>query len=64
MEDLNDYYVTIEVAKALALCEPNGKGFHVHIYFMACDIKQDGEPKSFAECLRILADAEDKQYFE
>ena len=66
-----DYLLTIDTAKEIAMAENSEKGREVRRYFIACEKKlrelhqssvyEDKLPKTFAQALRALADAEDQK---
>ena len=56
-----EYYLTLDVAKHLAMMEKNEKGLQIRQYFIECERKLREHqlklaPKTFAEALRALAD--------
>ena len=69
--NITDYLLTIDTAKEIAMAENSEKGREVRRYFIACekrlrDMHQaaayvDQLPKTFAQALRALADAEDQK---
>ena len=56
-----EYYLTLDVAKHLAMMEKNEKGLQIRQYFIECERKLREHqlklaPKTFAEALRAYAD--------
>ena len=59
-----NYYISLEMAKELAIVENNDKGREARKYFISCEkaIKEKMLPQNFAEALRLAADqAEQKE---
>lgn len=62
----SEFFISLDMAKELAMLERNEKGKRVRLYFLACEKKlkqtqsQFAIPKSFAEALRLAADLEDR----
>ena len=57
----NDYYITLDMAKELAMVERNEKGKQARQYFIECERKLREHqvklaPKTYVEALRALAD--------
>lgn len=57
----NEYYITLDMAKELAMVERNDKGKQARQYFIACERKLRETqaklaPKTYVEALRALAD--------
>lgn len=58
-----DYYIAFDVAINLSLCEYSGKGVKAYMWLLAMaetDKLGAEPPKTYAECLQILADVEAK----
>ena len=53
-----EYFITLDMAKQLAMVENNEKGMQVRKYFIECEkkLKEQTVPLTFAEALRALAD--------
>ena len=53
-----EYFITLDMAKQLAMVENNEKGMQVRKYFIECEkkLKEQTVPLTFAEALRAYAD--------
>ena len=54
-----EYYVSVSMAKELAMVENNEKGSQAHKYFIECEkqlLSQRSLPRTYAEALRAYAD--------
>ena len=60
----NDYHVTLDMAKELAMVERNAKGKQARQYFIECERQViEGKPtlpRSYAEALRLAADQQEQ----
>ena len=61
-QSLQDYFVTIDMAKEISMIQRSDKGKQARQYFLECERKLKGQtvtpaiPKSFAEALQLAAD--------